>query len=257
MNLKRQSYYYLNSRWKDWDQKITDSLIDDVLAVAKKEIKRPLKKLDVLDVGAGSGGYSFTIEKKVNSVTAIEPYKDAYKHLVANRRRLKSKVEINNCLIENYKTKNKFDIALSIATLEHMPDAYSSYSAVINLLKPGGFLYLTVPNKLWPIEVHYKLPFLSYLPLPLANRYVRLFGLAKTYEDSSYAMTYWQIKRFFFQFDCTFYFKLPDPNSEYIGLGDKSAVYAFVKNLGISLISRWPIFWAFSKGFIMVIKKNK
>lgn len=255
--MKRQSYYYLNNRWKDWDQKITDSLIEDVLVVARKELRKPLKSLDVLDVGAGSGGYSFTIEKKVNSVSAIEPYKDAYKHLVQNKKRLRSKVEIKNCLIEEFATKKRYDVALSIATLEHMPEAYKSYSAVINLLKPGGILYLTVPNKLWPIEVHYKLPFLSYLPLPLANRYVRLFGLAKTYEDSSYAMTYWQIKKFFSQFDCSFYFKLPDPKSEYIGLGDKGVIYTFVKNLGIKLIHRWPIFWAFSKGFIMVIKKNK
>lgn len=255
--MKKQSYYYLNDRWRDWDTSITDSLVEDILRVAKKKIRKPVKSLMVLDVGCGSGGYSFTLEPKVKSILAIEPYKGAFLQLSKNKKRLKSKIKIVNKVVEDVNTKNRFDIALSITTLEHMPHPEKSYAQILHLLNPGGIIYLTVPNKLWPIEVHYKLPFLSWLPLSLANRYVRLFGLAKTYEDSSYAMTYWQIKRFFNQFDCTYEFRLPEPNAPYLGLGDTSSLYRFVKNTGIKLIKRWPFLWAFSKGFILVIKKNK
>lgn len=254
--MKKQNYYYLNDRWRDWDTSITKSLVKDVLSTAKKETKMPLKDMNVLDVGCGGGTYSFAIEKKVKKVVSVEPYKDAYLQALENKKRLKSAISVHNVVIEKFVSSTRFDLVMSITTLEHMPNPKASFKQIFNLMKPGGIIYLTVPNKLWPIEVHYKLPFLSWLPLPIANRYLKLSGLANTYEDSSYAMTYWGIKNFFDQYPCTYYFKIPDADAAYLGLGDTSRLYTAIKILGIKLITRWPIFWAFSKGFILVIKKN-
>lgn len=255
--LKKQNYYYLNNRWRNWDNNITKSLIKDVLEVAKAKQKTPIRKMKVLDMGSGAGNYSLTIEKKVAKVVAIEPYKEAFRQLRQNKKASKSKVLIKNTLVENFKTKERFDLVLSITTLEHMPHPKKSFTQLFKLIKPGGIIYLTVPNKLWPIEPHYKLPFLSMLPLPIANQYVRLFQKASSYEDSSYAMTYWQIRKFFSQFPCTYEFRLPDENAEYLGLAESSKLYGFMKNNGIKLIRRWPFLWAFSKGFILIIKKNE
>ncbi len=42
-----------------------------------------------------------------------------------------------------------FDVALSYETLEHVPDPRTFVSELARVLKPGGTLVLTTPNRLW------------------------------------------------------------------------------------------------------------
>ena len=51
------------------------------------------------------------------------------------------------------------------------------------VLTDDGVLYLGLGNRLGVMEPHYRLPFLSYLPPALADRYVRLFGRADRYYE--------------------------------------------------------------------------
>ena len=51
------------------------------------------------------------------------------------------------------------------------------------VLADNGVLYLGLGNRLGIIEPHYKLPFLSYLPPSLADRYVRASGRADHYYE--------------------------------------------------------------------------
>jgi len=148
-------------------------------------------------------------------------------------------------------------LALSLTTIEHMPDAYKSYKHVMSLLKPGGMMYLTAPNKWWPFEPHYDgLPFLGWLPLPLADYYLRVTKWGGSYKDCSYGKSYFSIKKLFNQFPCTYYFHLPAKDAGYLGCAKKGPIM-LIRGFGIELIRNIPIFWAISKGFIMVIKKNK
>ena len=53
--------------------------------------------------------------------------------------------------------------------------------------------YIATPNKLWPIEPHTKLLFLSYLPRNIANRYVMRFKGIQEYDV--FLLSYNQIRR--------------------------------------------------------------
>src|SRR5262245_12610610 len=79
--------------------------------------------------------------------------------------------------------------------LEHLPDQPTAIQNICRSLKPKGVVFIIVPNKLWPIEAHYGLPFLSYLPLSLANFYLRLTRQGADYTDASYAPTYFGLNR--------------------------------------------------------------
>lgn len=208
-------------------------------------------------MGSGYGEYSFEIEKYVKKVVGVEPFLPAFKKAISKKREIHSKVSFYNLPIEKFKTRQRYDLVISLTTMEHMPQAKKSFWHIFELMRKGAVIYLTAPNKLWPFEHHYRLLFLSWLPLGLADFYVRITGKGKSYKDSAYAKTYFGMKRFFDQFPCEYKFILPqNPDASYLGCGTQKGVYKIIKNLGIYLISKFSFFWIFSKGFIMLIRKT-
>jgi SAM-dependent methyltransferase len=250
----QQHYYDVDRRDESVLSTIAHSLISDILAIYSQKTGNEPHAIVALDVGCGYGLYAEELAKNVKKVVAVEPYHHAWQH--ANKKTA-PKLSFINSTIENFKTKERFDLVLMITTQEHMSDQERAFKNVFELVKNGGMIYLTAPNKLWPVESHYKLPFLSYLPLPLANFYVRVSGKGASYEDCSYSKTYWGIRKLLQQFPCTFSFELPDPSSPYLGMGTNNRTYHALKNIGISLIRRFPVLWIVSKGFIVVIQKQE
>lgn len=228
--------------------KLYQDTITDILAITKKLGKKN-KNLVVLDVGCGLGIYSDELSKKVKQVIGVEPDENAFKHAIP-----KKNLKFYNLPIEKFTTKQRFDLVISLTTLEHMPYANASFKQIFKLLKVGGIIYFTAPNKLWPYEYHYKLWFLNYLPLPMANLYVRLMKKGKSFEDSAYAKTYFGIRKFFNQFPCEYEFVLPNPKASYLGCGSRITP---IVSAGITLIKFLPFMWMFSRGFIVVAQKTK
>ncbi|WP_083487717.1 class I SAM-dependent methyltransferase [Pseudoxanthomonas dokdonensis] len=71
----------------------------------------------------------------------------------------------------------KFDIIISNHVIEHVGDENEQLNHLLEIrrvLKPSGCAYLAVPNKWRIIEPHYRLAFLSWLPLFMADYYLRL-----------------------------------------------------------------------------------
>lgn len=66
---------------------------------------------------------------------------------------------------------------------EHVVDPDAVVAEMHRVLADDGVLYLGLGNRLGVMEPHYKLPFLSYLPPAMADRYVRAFGRADHYYE--------------------------------------------------------------------------
>lgn len=66
---------------------------------------------------------------------------------------------------------------------EHVVDPDAVVADMHRVLADDGVLYLGLGNRLGIMEPHYKLPFLSYLPPALADRYVRAAGRADHYYE--------------------------------------------------------------------------
>lgn len=232
-------------------------LLKIFLRIAREKGMKDPKKLNVLDVGAGDGNFAFAIEKYVKKIIAIEPDELQYRSALKKKARNKSRVEFHKTLIENFSTNKRFDLVLCLTVLEHMPNAKASFDRIFKFMKSGAMIYLTVPNRLWPYEYHYRLFFLSWLPLPLANFYVRLFKRGLSFTDSSYSPTYFGIQNFFNHFSCAYEFIPPDPLASYLGWGlPTSKWYSIMQTVGIKLLNKHPFFWFFSKTLMMVITKK-
>jgi 2-polyprenyl-3-methyl-5-hydroxy-6-metoxy-1,4-benzoquinol methylase len=87
----------------------------------------------------------------------------------------------------------RFDGVVINHILEHAASPAALLDEVWRVLKPGGICYLGVPNCYWPMEPHYRLLFLSWLPRALASRYVRLAGRGTHYPEQ--LPSYWSIRR--------------------------------------------------------------
>jgi SAM-dependent methyltransferase len=75
------------------------------------------------------------------------------------------------------------DVVVFNHIYEHTIDPVPVMQEIERVLRPGGAVYLGLVNRLGVIEPHHRLPFLSYLPPALADRYVRLSGRGDRYHE--------------------------------------------------------------------------
>ena len=87
----------------------------------------------------------------------------------------------------------EFDLVTCTHIYEHVPDAQRMLDEIHRVLRPGGLCYLAAENRLRVWDGHYNLPFVTVLPRPLANLYVRVTGRGqRRYETHR---TLWGLKR--------------------------------------------------------------
>jgi SAM-dependent methyltransferase len=76
----------------------------------------------------------------------------------------------------------KADVVTSFAVLEHVPDEGAALAEMYRILRPGGRLIITVPNRWWIFETHgadlpllpwNRVPFVSWWPKKLHDRWAR------------------------------------------------------------------------------------
>jgi ubiquinone/menaquinone biosynthesis C-methylase UbiE len=87
---------------------------------------------------------------------------------------------------------NSFDVIICTHVYEHVPNPKKLFDEIWRVLKKDGICYLAAQNKLWPLEAHHNLLFLSYLPKRFADIYIKLLTNKKEYYE--HPMTYWQLK---------------------------------------------------------------
>ncbi len=75
------------------------------------------------------------------------------------------------------------DIVVFNHIYEHVVDADKVLDEVRRVLRDDGVAYFGFGNKRGVMEPHYRLPFLSWLPKRLADRYVSAFGRADDYYE--------------------------------------------------------------------------
>lgn len=230
-----------------------EQFAQQILRTTTPFLETETASLTVLDVGCGYGATSMALANNCHHVVGIDPSES----LITEARQEaqskgKSNLEYFRADIATWNSNQQFDLIVLDNVFEHLPDQRKSLQNIVRLLKPGGVCYLLMPNKLWPIEVHYHLPFLSWLPLSMANRYLKWTGKGTNYTDASYAPTYGSLKRMLSEVPGTEHqFVLPaDLN---LTMSGKTWAY----QLGTRLIQTNALFWWISKAFLVVLKKTE
>ena len=125
-----------------------------------------MKGKKILEVGTGAGYIAHALSEHAKSVDSVD---------IVDDRKIKTGYKQKIVPDEALPYKDgQFDIVITNHVLEHVPDQETHMLEMARVLKKGGIIYLASPNKWWLTDPHYKLPFISWLPRPVAGKYLKL-----------------------------------------------------------------------------------
>ena len=127
----------------------------------------------LLDIGCGDGTFTIMVGSEFREVHGVDVQPEnieLFKRRVGNE----SKYTPHLCSATRLNFPCEyFDAVISIECLEHVDNLDAIAHECFRVLKPGGQLVITVPNRWYPIEGHggtlfgkrfFRLPLITYLP---------------------------------------------------------------------------------------------
>lgn len=136
----------------------------------------------LLDVGCGNGAQTLHYLPRFERMVALDVVAE---HLDVLREKLEAR-RVHHCVPTLYDGSRmplpdaSFDCVVSIETLEHVASESTTLNEMLRVLRPGGWLVISVPNKWWIFETHgatlpllpwNRVPFFSWLPGPVHARF--------------------------------------------------------------------------------------
>ena len=112
-----------------------------------KSKKKPLDKINILDIGCGGGLLSEPMTRLGANVTGIDA---SSKNIgIAKLHAKKNKLKINYICSspEKLKTQKKFDVILNMEIVEHVEDINFFINSCSKLLKKNGLMFIATLNK--------------------------------------------------------------------------------------------------------------
>ncbi|QFU74692.1 class I SAM-dependent methyltransferase [Halioglobus maricola] len=141
-----------------------------------------LSDLTLLDVGSSSGIIDNYLADFFGEVHGIDIDEPAMKFARERFDKPNLHFAVGDAM-KLAQNDNSVDVVVCSHVYEHVPDAAQMFSEICRVLKPGGFCYFSGNNRVMLMEPHYRLPFLSLLPRPLAHLYMRMAGKGRYYHE--------------------------------------------------------------------------
>lgn len=145
----------------------------------------PWPRAHLVDIGCGNGAQTLAFADSFDLVTGVDinqEYLDEFQREIASRgweTRIRALVAEGLVIPLD---DGCADCVTSFTVLEHVPDQEAALREMHRLLRPGGRLLLTVPNRWWVFETHgadlpllpwNRVPLVSWWPKKLHDRYAR------------------------------------------------------------------------------------
>lgn len=89
--------------------------------------------------------------------------------------------------------EKEFDVCWSNAVLEHTGDRSKQVQFLRETARVARKTFITTPNRLFPVEVHTRVPLLHFLPKQVFDRYLRLTGKEWAAGDYMNLLSYHQL----------------------------------------------------------------
>ena len=216
-----------------------------------KDCCKDTTKMSLLDIGSSTGIMTNEYAKYFKEVIGIDlDFKAVeFSKISFSRKNLK----FINSPIEEAKFNNQlFDVITCSHIYEHVPSDKVLMETIFRLLKPEGICYFAAGNRFKIIEPHYKLPFLSFFPKKLSNKYLKLFTDHDEYYEN--LKSYRNLKKMVSNFEIHDYTLeiINNPTKYYADemIKQKSLKYYFIKFISNNFYFLIPT-------YIWILKKPK
>jgi len=113
----------------------------------------PINFKNGLDLGAGKGAYSFLLSTKVEKLFCTDIQKEYVRgiSLSGNKNIFSFVSSAKNIPLESESMESVF----CIEVLDHVKDLSGTISEIKRITKRGGHVFVSAPNKYFPIETHH------------------------------------------------------------------------------------------------------
>jgi ubiquinone/menaquinone biosynthesis C-methylase UbiE len=108
-----------------------------------------IKDKKLLDAGCGTGWFSKWACDRKADVTSMDLGEGLLKRVALKC----DSTRVVGSILEIPFEDNSFDIVVSSEVIEHTPDPKKALKELYRVLKPGGTLVLSVPNKFWYFSI--------------------------------------------------------------------------------------------------------
>ena len=177
---KQLAYSQLQHKMLDEDQRRTKagkivSVLEHFLGTADLRGRR------VLDLGCSTGFIADELHRAGAEVTGVDIDEPG---LARARERFGGRIEFVCADGEQLPWADaSVDAVVFNHIYEHVLNPDAVLAEIRRVLRPHGAVYLGLGNRLGVLEPHHRLPFLSWLPYPAADRYVALAGRGDRYHE--------------------------------------------------------------------------
>jgi len=173
-----------------------------MLTIIKDFFKSDLRCFNLLDVGCSTGFIANYLADHFDQVVGIDIDESAINFAKNNFKKDNLTFIKNNSMRIKFSQKS-FDFVICAHIYEHVPDAERLMAEIYRVLKPEGVCFFSAGNRMRIMEPHYNLPFLSVIPRPLSNVYIRMAGRGRFYYEKH--LSYWGLKRLVNNFERIYY----------------------------------------------------
>ena len=144
-----------------------------------------------------------------------------------------------------------FDIVICNHVYEHTDDVGRLIAEIDRVLAIDGVCYFAGPNKYEPVEPHYRLPFLSWLPRKLADLYMRVTGRGQSYPEKPLSRP--QLRRVLSGFEVVDYTSSIVADPVRYRATDMLTPGSIKHRFAVTMLKVAPFFFP---GFVFVLRKS-
>jgi ubiquinone/menaquinone biosynthesis C-methylase UbiE len=140
----------------------------------------------ILDLGSGPGSFLVQAAEAGGDVIGVEPSQELIDVSLERTRALGFSVQVVKGTGEHLPFPDAtFGFVNMAEVIEHVEDPEQVLREVHRVLKKGGGVYMSVPNRFGIYDPHFHAYFVNWLPRALATPFLKLVGKDK--EDSVHA----------------------------------------------------------------------
>ena len=226
----QENFYGLYEKFQDQENRRGKA--EKISYVLRNYSGLPLQNFSCLDLGCSNGLITLEIASLFGHVVGLDYDGQAVRMTPVEKRQ--EFLFIHGDAMCLPFPDQSFEAVICSQVYEHVPSDLRLFAEIERILKPGGVVFFSGPNKVFPVEPHYYLPFLHWLPEKWADGYLRLLRKGSHFYERS--RTPWNLRKIFARYH------IKDVSIPVMRLYESKTKSKFTR-LVYRLILKMPIFW--------------